>query len=587
MAPAADPVCMRREPAPAAVPARDDRLHPAAGLPARPAVRSDRPARGGRAGPRRRLRRPSLLDRDAEPELRDRRAQRRRLPPIGAAQRSQPGRRHAAGLDGPGARRCRCRSGSPARTCSRRCRRIPGRRSASTCSAGRRAWPRGPPSASTRAAAACAVSASTRPATAPVEAMSGAALIERINRSGAAFRQRRARRAEGPGLVRPQRRAAGAAGALPSRRRHEFLRRHGEPRAALGTAQRPRVGLSHQGGACPLEALRPRRPAGGQARGDAGRAGGACGARRSARPPPEKRRRWRSCRSAAGTVLRPADGGRRRRRRRLARRARRLRRRRRAASASTCRRRRRRRQRLRRQPCWSPRAGSGPAAASRSAGAGAAARADLRRLLVRRAAFGKDRVMTSSSPGDSEPALARRRRVGGGAGLVARGDAGRRLVSVARPAGEHPRLAEGAGQRPRRPGRAALARGPAASVLEHRHRRRHPAELRIERRPAAAASERHRHPSRCPHRPELPAVPAGHARHRRPGARRAVLGGHVDIGAGAKVLGGVTIGAHAVIGANAVVLCDVPAGATAVGIPARIVSRAPSPVGRPRPETPA
>lgn len=51
----------------------------------------------------------------------------------------------------------------------------------------------------------------------------------------------------------------------------------------------------------------------------------------------------------------------------------------------------------------------------------------------------------------------------------------------------------------------------------------------------------------------------------------AVIGGHVDIGAGAKVLGGIHIGAHAKIGANAVVLCDVPAGATAVGVPARIM----------------
>jgi len=50
-----------------------------------------------------------------------------------------------------------------------------------------------------------------------------------------------------------------------------------------------------------------------------------------------------------------------------------------------------------------------------------------------------------------------------------------------------------------------------------------------------------------------------------------VLGGHVDVGAGAKVLGGVTIGDHARIGANAVVLCDVPAGCTAVGVPARIL----------------
>ena len=49
------------------------------------------------------------------------------------------------------------------------------------------------------------------------------------------------------------------------------------------------------------------------------------------------------------------------------------------------------------------------------------------------------------------------------------------------------------------------------------------------------------------------------------------IGGHVDIGAGAKVLGGVVIGDHAKVGANAVVLCDVPAGATAVGVPARIL----------------
>lgn len=49
------------------------------------------------------------------------------------------------------------------------------------------------------------------------------------------------------------------------------------------------------------------------------------------------------------------------------------------------------------------------------------------------------------------------------------------------------------------------------------------------------------------------------------------IGNHVDIGAGAKILGRISIGDHAKIGANAVVLCDVPAGATAVGIPARII----------------
>jgi serine O-acetyltransferase len=54
------------------------------------------------------------------------------------------------------------------------------------------------------------------------------------------------------------------------------------------------------------------------------------------------------------------------------------------------------------------------------------------------------------------------------------------------------------------------------------------------------------------------------------------IGGHVDIGAGAKILGAVRIGDHARIGANAVVLIDVPEGATAVGNPARILScRAP------------
>lgn len=50
-----------------------------------------------------------------------------------------------------------------------------------------------------------------------------------------------------------------------------------------------------------------------------------------------------------------------------------------------------------------------------------------------------------------------------------------------------------------------------------------------------------------------------------------IIGGHVDIGAGARIIGGVRIGDHAKIGANAVVLQDVPPGATAVGIPARII----------------
>ena len=52
------------------------------------------------------------------------------------------------------------------------------------------------------------------------------------------------------------------------------------------------------------------------------------------------------------------------------------------------------------------------------------------------------------------------------------------------------------------------------------------------------------------------------------------LGGHVDIGAGAKILGPINIGDNAVIGANAVVLTDVPANAVAIGIPARVLLRA-------------
>ena len=49
------------------------------------------------------------------------------------------------------------------------------------------------------------------------------------------------------------------------------------------------------------------------------------------------------------------------------------------------------------------------------------------------------------------------------------------------------------------------------------------------------------------------------------------IGGHVDIGAGAKIIRPVSIGDNAKIGANAVVLNDVPANATALGIPAKIV----------------
>ena len=49
------------------------------------------------------------------------------------------------------------------------------------------------------------------------------------------------------------------------------------------------------------------------------------------------------------------------------------------------------------------------------------------------------------------------------------------------------------------------------------------------------------------------------------------LGDRVNVGAGAKILGGVSLGDDVNIGANAVVLSDIPAGQTAVGIPAKII----------------
>ncbi len=55
------------------------------------------------------------------------------------------------------------------------------------------------------------------------------------------------------------------------------------------------------------------------------------------------------------------------------------------------------------------------------------------------------------------------------------------------------------------------------------------------------------------------------------GRRHPTLQSGVVIGAGAKVLGPITIGAGARVGSDAVVVKDVPAGATAVGNPARII----------------
>lgn len=57
------------------------------------------------------------------------------------------------------------------------------------------------------------------------------------------------------------------------------------------------------------------------------------------------------------------------------------------------------------------------------------------------------------------------------------------------------------------------------------------------------------------------------------GMGAATIRDDVQIGAGAKIIGHVTIGNRARIGANAVVLHDVPPDVTVAGIPARVVKQ--------------
>ena len=49
--------------------------------------------------------------------------------------------------------------------------------------------------------------------------------------------------------------------------------------------------------------------------------------------------------------------------------------------------------------------------------------------------------------------------------------------------------------------------------------------------------------------------------------------GHVDIGAGAKILGDITLHEHCLVGANAVVTRDVQSHDVVAGIPARVVKK--------------
>ncbi|MGC6482600.1 MAG: serine O-acetyltransferase [Synechococcus sp.] len=52
---------------------------------------------------------------------------------------------------------------------------------------------------------------------------------------------------------------------------------------------------------------------------------------------------------------------------------------------------------------------------------------------------------------------------------------------------------------------------------------------------------------------------------------RPIIGDSVTIGAGAKVIGGISVGDNCIIGANTVVISDLPQGCLAVGVPARII----------------
>ncbi|MBN1587478.1 MAG: serine O-acetyltransferase [Candidatus Omnitrophica bacterium] len=62
------------------------------------------------------------------------------------------------------------------------------------------------------------------------------------------------------------------------------------------------------------------------------------------------------------------------------------------------------------------------------------------------------------------------------------------------------------------------------------------------------------------------------------GKRHPTLGSRIVVGAGAKVLGNITIGDDVNIGANAVVIKDTPPNATVVGVPGRVVRRKGRPV---------
>ena len=69
-------------------------------------------------------------------------------------------------------------------------------------------------------------------------------------------------------------------------------------------------------------------------------------------------------------------------------------------------------------------------------------------------------------------------------------------------------------------------------------------------------------------------MPAIDAQKQRDAKRHPTLGDNVIVGAGAQILGPITVGRGARVGGNSVVTKDVPEGATVVGVPARQMNKA-------------
>lgn len=68
------------------------------------------------------------------------------------------------------------------------------------------------------------------------------------------------------------------------------------------------------------------------------------------------------------------------------------------------------------------------------------------------------------------------------------------------------------------------------------------------------------------------------------GKRHPTLDNNVVVGAGAKILGAITIGEHSRIGANAVVVKDVPPNSVVVGVPGQVVVRSHLPLSSDSPD---